>query len=135
MFVFLALLIMIAAPVWVTNYMAWVQDCKDFCTRHNWFKFLVYHSTFFSPMECKFCLKIFFVCFKLFILYWTIANEQCFDSFRWTAKGLSLTYIYIYIHIYIHVSILPQSPLHPDCHIALSCVPCTVQLVLVGCAF
>ena len=29
---------------------------------------------------------------KLFIFYWNIAHEQCCDSFRWTAKGLSLTY-------------------------------------------
>ena len=30
--------------------------------------------------------------FKLFILYWSIADSQCCDSFRWTAKGLSHTY-------------------------------------------
>ena len=29
--------------------------------------------------------------FKLCILYWGIADEQCCDSFRWTVKGLSHT--------------------------------------------
>ena len=31
---------------------------------------------------------------ELFILYWGMASEQCCDSFRWTAKGLSHTYMY-----------------------------------------
>ena len=39
---------------------------------------------------------------KLFILYWHIADQQCCDGFRWTAKGLSHTYIWIH---------LPQTPL------------------------
>lgn len=39
--------------------------------------------------------------FKLFVLYWGIANYQCCYSFRWTAKGFS--------HTYIHAPILPQS--------------------------
>ena len=30
--------------------------------------------------------------FKLFILYWGTADEQCCDSFRWKAKGLSHRY-------------------------------------------
>ena len=30
------------------------------------------------------------------ILYWGIANEQCCDSFRWTAKGLSHPYTFIH---------------------------------------
>ena len=34
-------------------------------------------------------LTIFLI--KNFILYWSIADEQCCDSFRWTAKGLSHT--------------------------------------------
>ena len=25
---------------------------------------------------------------ELFVLYWSIANQQCCDSFRWTAEGL-----------------------------------------------
>ena len=29
---------------------------------------------------------------KLYILYWSVANQQCRDTFRWTAQGLSLTY-------------------------------------------
>ena len=33
-----------------------------------------------------------FFFFKLFILYWSIADYQYCDSFRWTAKGLSHTY-------------------------------------------
>ena len=36
------------------------------------------------------------------ILYWSIANEQCHDSFRWTVKGLSHTYTCIHS---------PQTPL------------------------
>ena len=35
---------------------------------------------------------------KLLIFYWHIANYQCCDSFRWTAKGLSHTYTYVCIH-------------------------------------
>ena len=30
--------------------------------------------------------------FLLFVLYWTIANEQCCDGFRWPTNGLSHTY-------------------------------------------
>ena len=29
---------------------------------------------------------------SLFVLYWTIANEQCCDGFRWPTNGLSHTY-------------------------------------------
>ena len=36
------------------------------------------------------------------ILYWSIADEQCCNSFRWTAKGLSHTNT---------GSSLPQTPL------------------------
>ena len=38
---------------------------------------------------------------KLFILYWSIANYQCCDSFQWTTNSI----------IHIHVSILFQTPL------------------------
>ena len=51
---------------------------------------------------------------------WTelIANQQCCDSLRWTAKGLSYTYTCI------HSS--PNSP--PICHITLSTTfPCAIQ--------
>jgi len=40
--------------------------------------------------------------FKL-ILYWSVANKQCYDTFRWTAKKLS--------HIYTYTDFLPQTPL------------------------
>ena len=33
---------------------------------------------------------------KLFILHWSIADKQCCDGFRWTAKGLSHTYTCIH---------------------------------------
>ena len=44
-----------------------------------------------------------------------IADKQCCVSFRWTAKGLSHTYI----------SVLPSTPSHPDYHITLNRVPCS----------
>ena len=31
-----------------------------------------------------------------FILYWSITNWQCYDSFRWTSKGLTHTYTCFY---------------------------------------
>ena len=37
--------------------------------------------------------------------------------------------------IHIHVSILPQAPSHPGCHVTLCRVPCAVQQVLVGYPF
>ena len=53
--------------------------------------------------------------FQLFILYWSIANQQCCDSFRWTAKGLSHTYTRILLRQTPLPSRLPhdveQSPL------------------------
>ena len=39
---------------------------------------------------------LFFSNFKVLILFWGIANQQCCGSFRWTAKGLSLTYTCIH---------------------------------------
>ena len=39
----------------------------------------------------------FYFQFKLFILCWRVANQQCCDGFRWTAKGLSQTYTCISI--------------------------------------
>ena len=35
----------------------------------------------------------FFFSFELFVLYQDTADQQCCDSFRWTAEGLSRTYI------------------------------------------
>ena len=46
-----------------------------------------------------FC-KLFF--FKLLILRWSIADWQCYDSFRWTPKGLS--------HAYTCIHSPPNSP-------------------------
>ena len=39
---------------------------------------------------------LFFLCFKLLILYWSIASYRCCDSFRWAAKRLSHTYACIH---------------------------------------
>ena len=35
-----------------------------------------------------------YIYFKLFILYWDIADEQCHDSFRGTVKRLSHAYTF-----------------------------------------
>ena len=45
-----------------------------------------------------------------------IADSQCCDCFRWTAKELS--------HIYACNHSPPNPPSHSDCHIMLSSVPC-----------
>ena len=47
------------------------------------------------------------------------------DSFRWTANDSAT---------HIRVSILPQPPSHPDCHITLSRVTCAVQYALLNIA-
>ena len=54
----------------------------------------------------RFHFFLLFVFLKLVILYWSIADEQCCDRFRWTAKGLS-----IYIYTYMHITILLSAPL------------------------
>ena len=41
--------------------------------------------------------------FKLFILYWNVADWQCYHSFRWTQQRDSA--------IRVHASILPRTPL------------------------
>ena len=43
-----------------------------------------------------FCFLKIFIYFWLLILYWSIADEQYCDSFRWTAKGLSRTHTCIH---------------------------------------
>ena len=43
-----------------------------------------------------FCFLKIFIYFWLLILYWSIADEQYCDSFRWTAKGLSHTHTCIH---------------------------------------
>ena len=41
--------------------------------------------------------SFFFFIFKTrFILYWRIADKQCCDSFRWTARGVSHAYTWIH---------------------------------------
>ena len=50
----------------------------------------------------RFHFFLLFVFLKLVILYWRIADEQCWDSFRWTAKGFS--------HIYTCNHSPPSSP-------------------------
>ena len=47
-------------------------------------------------LPLKYLKTAFFKKKKKFILYWSIANCQCCDSFRWTAKGLSHTYACIH---------------------------------------
>ena len=47
--------------------------------------------------------------FKLFILSWSIADRQCCDSFRWTAKGIQP-------HICTHL-FSPTLPSTPGCHV------------------
>ena len=63
-----------------------------------------------------------FLIFKLFILYWGTADEQCCDSFRWTAKGLSL---------HTHVSVVFQTPLPSRLppNIEQSSVCCVIVLI------
>lgn len=53
---------------------------------------------------------------KLFILHWSIADEQCCDHFRWTAKGLSRTYTCIHPPL--------NSPAHPGCHLTVNQSSC-----------
>ena len=64
--------------------------------------------------------------FQLFILYWSIADQQC-DSFRGQQKDSA---------IHTHVSFSPRLPSLPGCHMTLSRVPCAVgQLALAGYPF
>ena len=76
---------------------------------------------------CKGRMWVFllFACFLfwLFVLYWSIADEQCCNSSRWTENGISNTYTY--------PCSLKLS--HPGRHITLSRVPCALQQVLAGC--
>ena len=46
--------------------------------------------------------NIFFFKKKLFIQCWNIVSRQCYDSFRWTAKGLS--------HISLGIHSSPNAP-------------------------
>ena len=56
---------------------------------------------------------------KLFILHWSIADEQCCDGFKWTAKGLSHTYTCIHSPLNL--------PTHPGCRSTVNRVPCAIQ--------
>ena len=64
--------------------------------------------------------------FLSFDFYWGIADWQCCDSFKWTAKGLSHTYMFPFT---------PKLTSYSGCHITLSRVPCALQLVLVDYPF
>ena len=55
----------------------------------------------------------------------TQQQQQCCDSLRWTAKGLSHTYKCIH-------PFSPKLPSDLGCHITLSRVPCAMQQDLVG---
>ena len=78
---------------------------KNICEFEMWFSSVGLRFVFFFP--------------KLLLLYWSIDDWQCYNSFRWTAKGLS--------HIYTNIHFSPKLPSHPGCHITLSRVPCAVQ--------
>lgn len=55
-----------------------------------------------------------FSLFRLFVLYWDIATWQCCDMFQVSSRlG----------HTYTCVSIPPQIPSHPGCHVTLIRVP------------
>lgn len=71
----------------------------------------------FLPFLCRHSLHFFF--FKnLFILYWTRADWQCCDSFRWIEGIQPYTCMYL---------LSPKHPSPPGCHITLSRVPCAVR--------
>lgn len=55
--------------------------------------------------------------FKLFILYWAIADQQCCDSFRWTTKELS----------HMH-SFSPTLPSYQGYHIVLNRIPWAIAI-------
>ena len=61
--------------------------------------------------------------FKHFILYWSIADLQCYGNFRWAVKGLSHAIMYLFT---------PKCPSHAGCHIALCRVSCAIQQILIG---
>ena len=63
---------------------------------------------------------------KIFILYWSIVDQQCHISFTCTAKQLSHTYTCIY-------SFSNSFPIKAIR--VLSRVPCAIQQVLVGYLF
>ena len=66
--------------------------------RHFIFKHFALSETFFKVHRALQFFKVSYAWFlflfilKLFILYWNIADEQCWNSLRWTAKGLRHTY-------------------------------------------
>ena len=85
---------------------SWVQVGQwSQCPRLLWPGYLVIVMTlvFIVTPVTMLCIftYLFISDFKLFILYWGIADWQCCGSFRWIAKGLSHT------HTCVH------SPLNP----------------------
>ena len=54
-------------------------------------------------------LNLFLFLFNHFILCWSIANWQCCDCFRWTAKGLSHTSAGIHSSQHPHPPRLPRN--------------------------
>ena len=73
-----------------------------------WEEFLSWEKIFFFPLVLILCFGFFsFFMFIIispmlcpisltFILYWSIAGEQCCHRFRWTVKGISHTYTWIH---------------------------------------
>ena len=84
----------------------WANNTFTFHFQQVWIKTVLVKVGYIAMLVQLKCIQNLLV-FKLFILYWSIPNQQCCDSFRWTAKGQSPLYMYIHIHIY--VSILPQT--------------------------
>ena len=95
--------------------------CQGLAAHLQGHNFAAKAAFFFSGM-CHFILF-----FQLFISYWSIANQQFCNSFRWTAKGLS--------HIYTRVHPPPNSPpIRPPPDVAQSPLRC-MAVVLAGDAF
>ena len=83
----------------------WVgKQLHDACLTWWWRHGIARASGLLPASELYFCLFWihalvyfnFFPNFKLFILYWSIDDEQYCGSFRWIAKGLSQPYTHIH---------------------------------------
>ena len=77
----------------------WDQQIK---CKHVWFiisiVLLMKYNIWFCSLPLSTCVDMtFFFFFKLFILYCSITDKQCCDSFRWITKRLSHINSYCYI--------------------------------------
>ena len=86
----------------VNHYMVWTfSSCIFVCL--FWMKpSPCWLSFFLFLFVVQICIIFIFSDFKFLILYWSIADLKCCDSFRWTTRGPSHTFT---------LSILPQTPL------------------------